>query len=44
MLVTCQKHNRGSARIIEKNGGQLEEEIISDITGRPALRYWIDLT
>ena len=43
VLVTCQKDNVPSSRVIEKNGGVLENEIISPRTGKPALRYWIDL-
>lgn len=43
VLVSCQKDNRASARVIEKNGGVFEREIVSRDNGRPALRYWIDL-
>lgn len=43
VMLTCQKKNVGSVRTIEKNGGRLEAEFTSKGTGRPALRYWIDL-
>ncbi len=43
VLVTCDTDNIGSARIIEKNGGVLENEVISDISGKPVSRYWIEL-
>jgi len=43
VLVTCQKDNIASVRTIEKNGGLLENEIMSKRTGKPALRYWIAL-
>jgi predicted acetyltransferase len=43
VLVTCDTDNIGSARIIQKNGGVLENEVISDISGKPVSRYWIEL-
>ncbi len=44
VLVTCDKDNAASARVIERNGGKLENEVICKDTGKPTLRYWIDLT
>ena len=43
VLVTCDVENTASARIIEKNGGQLSS--CSMVEGQPRLiaRYWIDL-
>ena len=43
VLITCDTDNIGSARIIEKNGGQLINQTMVD--GYPKLisRYWIDL-
>ena len=41
VLVTCDKDNIASAKIIQKNGGILENEI--DIHGKPLQRYWIEL-
>lgn len=43
ILITCDDDNIGSAKIIEANGGILQDKI--DV-GRHALtrRYWIDLT
>ena len=43
VLVTCNTDNVASARVIQKNGGVLENEVISDRSGKPASRYWIDL-
>lgn len=44
VLVTCDKSNIASRRVIEKNGGVLENEVMLKDTGKPLLRYWIDLT
>lgn len=43
VLVTCDETNIGSKKIIESNGGQLENAIF--IEGEPVrkLRYWIDI-
>lgn len=43
VLVTCDETNIGSKKIIEANGGQLENAIF--IEGEPIrkLRYWIDI-
>ena len=43
VLVTCDTDNIGSARIIQRNGGVFESEVISDFSGKPVSRYWIDL-
>ena len=43
VLVTCDTDNVASARVIQKNGGVLENEVISDRSGKPVSRYWIDL-
>ncbi|RNL78857.1 GNAT family N-acetyltransferase [Nocardioides marmorisolisilvae] len=37
-LITCDTDNVGSRRVIEKNGGVLEDE------RQGKLRYWVDLT
>ena len=43
VLVTCLEDNLASARIIEANGGELEN-VIDDPAGRgPLRRYWIAL-
>jgi predicted acetyltransferase len=42
-LVTCNTENIGSARIIEQNGGVLENQVISANTGKQISRYWITL-
>lgn len=44
VLVTCDTDNIGSARIIQKNGGRLEDETVSADSGKPVSRYWIDLS
>ncbi len=43
VLITCNTENIGSAKIIQKNGGVFESEVISDFSGKPVSRYWIDL-
>jgi len=43
VLVTCDRDNIASARVIQKNGGLLEGEVISKHTGKPKQRYWISL-
>lgn len=43
VLITCDDDNIASARVIEKNGGQLLNKVISKISGKPVRRYWIDL-
>ena len=42
VLMVCGRDNRASARVIEKNGGVLENEVMTE--DGPVLRYWIDLT
>ena len=41
VLITCFKDNIASSRIIVKNGGVLENEVLKD--GETVQRYWIDL-
>ncbi len=43
VLVTCDADNVGSARIIQKNGGRLVDEVVSPESGKPVSRYWIEL-
>lgn len=43
VLVTCDKDNIASARVILKNGGVLDSESYSEKAGRVTQRYWIDL-
>lgn len=43
VLITCDFDNIGSKRIIESNGGKLENKIVSKETGKELLRYWIEL-
>jgi len=43
VLVTCRTGNTGSSRIIEKNGGVLQNRTINTHTGMPVNIYWIDL-
>ena len=42
VLLTCDADNRASARVIEKNGGVLENQVISDYTRKIVNRYWIN--
>ncbi len=43
VLITCDFDNIGSKKIIEYNGGILENSIISKVTSKEILRYWIEL-
>jgi predicted acetyltransferase len=43
VLITCAKDNIGSNRIIQKNGGVLENEIWDEQDQEMVCRYWIDL-
>jgi predicted acetyltransferase len=43
VLLTVDSDNEPSIRVIERNGGVLEEECIDSTTGRLHRRYWIDL-
>lgn len=40
-LVTCRDDNCASARVIEKNGGVLEDVIV--VEGQRTRRYWIEV-
>ena len=44
VLITCNTENIASARVIQKNGGVFQDEVISDHTGKPVSRYWITLS
>jgi len=41
VLLTCDADNAASARVIEKNGGALENQVISSFTNKLVNRYWI---
>jgi len=43
VLITCDTDNVASARIIETNGGALENRVIARETGKMKNRYWINL-
>jgi predicted acetyltransferase len=43
VLVTCDRDNIASAKIIEENGGRLENQTLSPDSGKAILRYWIEL-
>ncbi len=43
-LVTCDDDNVGSRRVIEKNGGVLENVLSGPDLAKPKRRYWIDLS
>ena len=43
VLLTCDDDNVGSARIIEKNGGVLQDMGTNPASGKPTRRYWIEL-
>lgn len=42
VLVTCDDDNMGSIRVIEKNGGILENIVTAPHLDKPKRRYWID--
>jgi predicted acetyltransferase len=42
VLVTCDDDNVGSIRVIEKNGGVLENIVTGPDLDKPKRRYWID--
>lgn len=43
VLVTCDTDNIASARVIAHNGGLLASQGISERSGKPISRYWIDV-
>jgi predicted acetyltransferase len=43
-LLTVDSDNEPSIRVIERNGGVLEDEGIDSTTGKLHRRYWIELT
>jgi predicted acetyltransferase len=43
VFVTCDTENIGSAKIIEKNGGKLFGQAISNRTGKQISQYWIEI-
>lgn len=43
VLITCDADNLASARVIEKNGGVLENQVVSRLTGKLKNRYWVNL-
>lgn len=45
VLITCNDNNYGSAHVIEKNGGILQDKIVNMIDGAEQLtrRYWIQI-
>jgi predicted acetyltransferase len=42
-LVTCDDDNLASARVIEKNGGILENKTTSPVSNKLIRRYWIEI-
>ncbi len=42
VLVVCEKSNPASARVIEKCGGVLEDEVVSEVDGTVMRRYWVE--
>jgi len=42
-LVTCDDDNFGSIRVIERNGGVLENTVSAPELEKPVRRYWIDI-
>jgi predicted acetyltransferase len=43
VFLTCDTDNIASAKIIEKHGGRLENQMIYEPTGKLISQYWIEL-
>jgi predicted acetyltransferase len=43
VFITCDADNVASARVIEKNGGGLHGQVVSNKSGKTISQYWIDL-
>lgn len=43
VLITADDDNLASIRVIEKNGGILEDKVIAEESDKPVRRYWIAL-
>jgi predicted acetyltransferase len=43
VLLTCDADNVASAKVIEKNGGRLQDQAVSQRSGKLISRYWIEL-
>lgn len=43
VLITCDVTNEASKKIVENNGGVLENQVPNPETGVDKLRYWIDI-
>jgi predicted acetyltransferase len=43
VFITCDTDNIASAKIIEKNGGKLENKVFYEKTGKVISQYWIEL-
>jgi predicted acetyltransferase len=44
VLITCDKVNIGSAKVIQNNNGILENEVYSEVFAEVIQRYWITLS
>jgi predicted acetyltransferase len=42
ILLTCDEDNEGSIKVIERNGGKLEDTIYDEKTNKGVRRYWIE--
>ena len=43
VLLTCNEDNIPSLKIIEKNGGTLDNKVSNPVEGPDKLRFWINL-
>ena len=43
ILITCRVDNIGSSRVIERNGGVLEDVVHDEESNENLSRYWITL-
>ena len=43
VMLTCDESNIGSRKIIEANGGELQDVIVLEYRPEPTMHWWVDL-
>ena len=43
VMLSCDTDNVGSAKVIEKHGGVLQDQAVSQRSGKQISRYWVEL-
>lgn len=43
VFITCDTDNAASAKVIEKNGGRLQGQVVSKRSGKMISQYWVEL-